>query len=376
MERSTLEVKSKVPLTIEILKNLLEITGVDMPKIGFSWKQFWTAVGCTLSLIGLIGYVYIFYTSVAAKSFSPKRVAEQSDERGLQEEPALNQYVDPFAWRNAWEDNPPNYFVLLFPLVFIGFAVVLHFCISDWLQSISQKWFNGGAVILLILTLLFDGIIANSISQNIEDIKRDRIAAQETIQEAIRARTSLEGSESTESTISEDSGRQNLFLSFFGGLLKLSPIIFLGFVPAVLLTGSIYATLESWSKVRPWGEYIKQEKHKYEVELATLGATIEALENNISSLDTQINAQIKADRHPIQINADRIETEKRNLEKEIESINEVVSTIQKEMDKCQGKIDQLEDSLKLPERNRPKENGETCKSIREWLVHICCMAEN
>lgn len=348
IKRKTLEVESKVPLTVEILKTMVDLTGIDTPKIGFSWKQFFVALGYTFSLIGLIGYVYVFYTSVASKSFSPDNPTEHEQT----DESALNQYVDPSAWYKALKENPPNLFVLLFPMIFIGFAIVLHFCISSLLEAIPQKWLNIGAVIFLILTFGFDWIIADNISKNIEDIKRDRIERQKTIQKGQAER--LGGDASAESATSTDAAPETSSPSWFSKqwnwLWNLIPIIFLGFVPALLLTGSIYTTLQSWSKVRPWGEYIKKKKHEYDVELASLGSQIEALEKDVNSLDTQIEAQIKADRHPIQVVIDRMETEKGNTEKEIESLEAIVRNIQEDVDRQEKEISTLDDSLQIPER--------------------------
>ena len=375
VKKTTLEAESKIPLTVEVLKNLVELTGIDMPKIGFSAKQCFVAVCYTLSLIGLLGYVYIFYASVAMKAFSPEPdkpvdassqqadTDEQTDVSDQQTDPALNQYVDPFAWQRAWDNKPNrNYFVLLFPMIFIVFAIALHFCISEFLESNLGKWLNKGALIFLALTLMFDVIIAQNISQNIEDIKQDRISQQNALKEAVRMR--LEGSEETESTNSEDTG------SKLNWIFNIVAIIFLGFVPSLLLTCGIYTTLESWKKVRPYGEYIKKKEHEYKVGLASIDAEIEGLENEINSLDTQITARIQADRHPIQIKIGRIETEKENTEKEVVSLNEIVGNIQEEVDKHQTEIDQLEDLLKLPERN-PVNTKRMEKHVKEFVTGWC-----
>lgn len=375
VKKTTLEAESKIPLTVEALKNLVEPTEIDMSKIGFSWKQFWVAMGYTLSLFGLLGYVYIFYTSVAMKAFSPESdkpvdtssqqagIDEQTDVSGQQTEPALNQYVDPFAAQRAWDNKPKrNYFVLLFPMIFIVFAIALHFCISEFLESNLGKWLNKGAVIFLALTFLFDVIIAQNISQNIEDIKQDRIAAQNALEEAARMR--LGGSAETESTNGEDT------VSKWDRIFNVVAIIFLGFVPSLLLTCGIYTTLESWKKVRPYGEYIKKKEHEYKVGLASIDAEIQGLENEINSLDTQITARIQADRHPIQIKIGRIETEKENTEKERVSLNEIVGNIQEEVDKHQTEIDQLEDLLKLPERN-PIDTKRMEKHVKEFVTGWC-----
>ena len=333
--RAGIKAEAKAPMAVELLKTTAELMGVNTPKIGFSVKQLCVALAYTFSLIGLIGYIYFFYASVAEKSFVPK-TDEQSDERNSQiDKPALNQYVDPFAVHKAWNEDPRNWFVLLFPMIFIIFAIVLHFCLSSVLEAIPRKWLNIGAIIFLILTLFFDVIIANNISENIYDIKKDR----ENTARLIQMRAGLIEQDNT--TVASEEQNPTPF--------SLLPIIFLGFVPSLLLTCGLYATFESWSNVRPWGQQIKAKKHEYKVQLANLASEIEALENNIDSLDTQIAAQIKAHRHPIQINIDRIETEKEHTEKEVNLLNKTADNIGEEINKCQTKISELDVSLKRPE---------------------------
>ena len=365
VEKRTLKVKSKLPLTIEGLKNLVELAGIDMPKIGFSWKQLCVAVGYTVSLLGLLFYVYIFYTSIAAKAFSPKN-AEQTNEQMDTADQQLNEYVDPSAWHDAWTADPKNFFVLLFPMIFIVFALALHFCINELLESNLGRCLNIGAIIFFGLTLLFDGLIAMNISGNIEE-RRDR---QQAIERAIEARTKeLSGDEAPESPTSAVSTSDSEG-SFWNIFLNIVSVIFLGFVPSLLLTAGISATLESWKKVRPYGEYIKQKEHEYKVELATVSAKINALKDEINSLDTQIGEHIQANRHPLQIQIGRIETEKATQTKEIAAISEIVVNIQEEVDRCQTEIEQLEDLLKRPEVN-PVNTKRMEAHVKEFVSGWC-----
>lgn len=367
VEKRTIKAKSKLPLTIETLKNLVELTGIDMPKIGFSWKQFCVALGYTLSLFGLLFYLYIFYTSVAAKAFSPK-TAEQTNEQTNEQMGVtgqqLNEYVDSFAWHDAWTQDPKNLFVLLFPMIFIVFAIALHFCINELLESKLGKYLNIGAIILFSLTLLFDIIIAENILGNIEDIKRERIAGQQAIE--VQRTKRLSGDEAPESPTSAVSTSDPWYIRLY----NLSPIIFLGFVPSLLLTAGIYATLESWKKVRPYEEYIKQKEHEYKVELATVSAKINALKDEINSLDTKIGEHIQANRHPLQIQIGRIETEKATQTEEIAAISETVVNIQEEVDRHQTEIAQLEDLLKRPEVN-PVNTKRMEAHVKEFVSGWC-----
>lgn len=367
VEKRTLKIKSKLPLTIETLKNLVELTGIDMPKIGFSWKQLCVALGYTLSLFGLLFYLYIFYTSVATKAFSPKtdeQANEQTDEQMDGAGQQLNEYVDSFAWHDAWTADPKNLFVLLFPMIFIVFAIALHFCINELLESKLGKYLNIGAIILFSLTLLFDIIIAENILGNIEDIKTERIAGQQAI-EVQRAKR-LSADEVPESPTSAGPTSDPWYIRLY----NLSPIIFLGFVPSLLLTAGIYATLESWKKVRPYGEYIKQMEHEYKVELATISAKINALKDEINSLDTQIGEHIQANRHPLQIQIGHIETEKATQREEIAAISETVVNIQEEVDRRQTEIAQLEDLLKRPEVN-PVNTKRMEAHVKEFVSGWC-----
>ena len=378
VEKAILEAESKIPLTVEALKNLVELTGIDMPKVGFSIKQCVVAVFYTLSFIGLLGYVYIFYASVAMKAFSPEsdqqvstvsQQSEQTEVSGQQTDPALNQFVDPYAWQKAWDNKPRrNYFVLLFPMIFIIFAIALHFCINQLLESNLGKWLNRGAILFLALTFFFDLIIAENISRNIEDLKQSRIAEQEALKEAVRLR--LEGTAETEPTANQDPVSENFIVTAWNWVFNLSPIIFLGFIPSLLLTCGIYTTLESWKRVRPYGEYIKKKEHEYKVQLAYTDASIEELKNEISSIDTQIAARIKANRHPIQIEMRRIETEKGNIEKDIATLNEIVGNIQEEVVECQTQIEHFEESLRIPEIN-PVDTITMEKHVKEFMKGWC-----
>ena len=376
VEKRTLKAKSKLPLTVEILKNLVELTGIDMPKIGFSWKQFCVALGYTLSLLGLLFYLYIFYTSVAAKAFSPKaaeQTNEQTNEQKMdaadqQSKSPLNQYVEPFAWHDAWTANPKDLFVLLFPMIFIVFAIVLHFCINEFLESNLGKYLKWGVFIFLGLTLFFDFLIADNILKHIDDIKEGIKAKELAIETGIMER--LSGEEASETPTSAVSTSDNPFIAFWKWLYKLSPIIFLGFVPSLLLTAGIYATLESWKKVRPYGEYIKQKEHEYQVELATVSAKINALNDEINSLATQIGEHIQANRHPLQIQIGSIETEKATQTEEIAAISEVVVNIQEEVNRRQTEIEQLEDLLKRPEVN-PVNTKRMEAHVKEFVSGWC-----
>ena len=106
------------------------------------------------------------------------------------------------------------------------------------------------------------------------------------------------------------------------------------------------------------------------MELATVSAKINALKDEINLLDTQIGEHIQANRHPIQIQIGRIETEKATQTEEIAAISETVVNIQEEIDRRQTEIAQLEDLLKRPEVN-PVNTKRMEAHVKEFVSGWC-----
>lgn len=331
---ATLRVASKAPTLVELSLKAIALPGSgvvsEVPalaesspiplKPGLSIRQLCVAIGATLASIMLLCYLYVFYSSVAEKAFAPKyeqQNYEQANNEQIDEQ-ALNQFVDPRALQEAWK-SPKNWFVLLFPMVFVAFAYVAHFCLNRVMEG-NPKWFIW-LIIVLGVTLGLDGIIATNIASNIQDIK-----------------------------MKAESYAPGTFTDIESTWKDVISVILLGFTVSLLLSGSLYCTLQEWGDVRPMAKQIKAEKNERKVKLAELRAEIEALEHDINSLDTQIAAQIKAHRHPLQVEIDRITVETENLNKEVKALDEVAARIQSEIGKCQTKIDELEEALKHPER--------------------------
>ena len=326
IERTALTVASKAPTLVE-----LEAT---LSKPRWSPRQLSLAIFGTCILTGLFFFLYFFYGGVLQKAFAPGTGAQR-----------LNQFFDFMAVPRAWNvDNPenfPNFPVILFPSVFLVFAYVTHFFFNRGME-IALKWWIGLGL-AMFLTVVFDGIIAFKISENLYE-----------------ARQFLsETATSTEDTL----------LKKWKGL-DIAGIIFLGFVSSSLFGFGLYCNLQDWGEVRPLRRQIKAEKNERQIKLDELDTEIEVLENGINPLDTQIAAQIKAHRHPIQVDIDRTSTEKENKEKEVEALGKVTDRIQSEIEGHQTKIDELEASLKRPERN-PIDLRKMEKHVKEFVTGWC-----
>ena len=366
--RAGLVVASKAPTTVQ-LANI-------PPKPALSPRQLLVAIGATLTFIGLLCYLYVFYSSVAEKAFMPRgelsrtgssevgdgvlnfeseELSDVSDERndasGEQNtEGTLNQFVDSEALHNAWAKNPKNWFVLLFPMIFVAFAYVAHFCLNRVveLNKDSLIWLAWLAVVLVI-TFGLDWIIATNIAENIRDIKLIETGYKSGVLEAVSPEVGVPEANNPEAAL-EALYQQSSFQQADNTWKDVASVLMLGFTVSLLLSGSLYCTLKEWADVRPMATQIKAQKNERKIKLTELSTEIEALENDINSLDTQIAAQIKAHRYPLQVEINRIGVERENKEKEVNALSQLTDRIQSEIEKQQAKINELDESLKRPER--------------------------
>ncbi|RKU12681.1 hypothetical protein C6502_05535 [Candidatus Poribacteria bacterium] len=366
--RAGLVVASKAPTTVQ-LANI-------PPKPALSPRQLLVAIGATLTFIGLLCYLYVFYSSVAEKAFMPREElsptgvseigndelslevealnnasGELSDASGERDtEGTLNQFVDSEALYNAWTKKPKNWFVLLFPMIFVAFAYVAHFCLNRVVEANKESiiWLAWLAVVLLI-TFGLDWIVANNIAENIRDVKVIETGYKSGVLEAVAPEVGAPAANTPEAAL-EALYQQSSFQQADNTWMDVASVLMLGFTVSLLLSGSLYCTLKEWGDVRPMATQIKAEKNERKIKLTELSTEIEALENDINSLDTQIAAQIKAHRYPLQVEINRIGVEKENKEKEVNALSEVNDHIQSEIEKHQTKINELDESLKRPER--------------------------
>ena len=200
---------------------------------------------------------------------------------------------------------------------------------------------------MLVITFGLDWIIASNIAENIRDVKLREIGYIMGDPNANVMEVGTPEEDPLKELYRQASSQQDAGESTWKDV---GSVLMLGFMVSLLLSGSLYCTLKEWDDVRPLATQIKAEKNERKMKLTELSAEIEALENDINALDTQIAAQIKAHRYPIQVETDRIRVERDNKEKEVNALGEVTDHIQSEMEKHQAKIDELREALKRPEQ--------------------------
>ena len=349
-ELARLEVQIGAPTETELNPPSVEGATPGPSKQQFSVLQLIFASFTTLAVVGLLFYLFIFYSSAGEKAFSSERGSVQEK---------LNEIVNHAAFFQAWQE-PVNLFVITFPFIFLVLAVVTHLCLEE------RRWRYLAGV--LVVTLALDAIIAVKISQNIHENKVSRGLLAEGIEWSL------------------------LDINIFAVLL-------LGFAVSLLLGFGFHWVTELWKSVRPRrndsSEFelrIKAEKNEREVQLATLRTQMANLRTEIDSLNENISVtQQKIDAHqakleelsrqwreaeaktaklPLNIQLAVLKTEMENLQNEINQFKERRNTVQQEIQKRQTKIDALKERRRIKLVDLNKIEWQVSQFVSGWCRYI------
>lgn len=122
VERIKVETDLEAPTHVEL--NPDETPQVSS-KRRLSVSEWVLAILATGAVIGLIGYLFVFYASVGDRTFT-KGIGSNIDKQ---------QIIIPHALPEAWnvdkenpEKDPRNWFVILFPFIFLTLAILVYFC--------------------------------------------------------------------------------------------------------------------------------------------------------------------------------------------------------------------------------------------------------
>ena len=346
-ELVSLRVKLEAPTKAEL--DMIDDEGPIKQK--FSWRQCFTASIATIFLVPLTIYLFIFYASVVDKAF----FLDVASLKGKSQD-ALNaiDIVNPTALSEAFQ-KPGNLVVILFPSIFLAFAIVAHYF---WEQ---RKWILLGAI--LLFTLVFDGILAIQISQKIHEVKK--IAG----------------------LITES---ENWMFSIND--LNMWTVIFCGFIVSLLVSVLYHAAVELWKGVRPPTDESKQletkmraEQNPYQVQLATLKTEVKKLQKDIDQLNSEHaictqnfrelsnqhrEAQIKTEKHPIKTQIAVLKTEMQNLQNKIDSLTENIKNTQQEILEYQTEIKALSERQRTIVIDLKKMDSQVSQFVNGWCKYI------
>ena len=331
-----LKVELEAPTKVE-----LDLVDAEVPaKNRFSWLRCITAIIATIFLLPLAVYLFIFYASVVDNAF----FLDVASLKGKSQE-ALNaiDFVNPDALSEALQ-KPGNPVVILFPSIFLAFAIVTHYF---WEQ---RKWILLSTI--LILTLLFDGLLAVQISQKIHGIKTITGLIPESENWVFRAND-----------------------------LNMWTVIFCGFVVSLLVSVLYHTTVELWNEVRPLKDESKQletqiraEKNPHEVQLATLKAEVKMLEKDIHQLNNayttcQQNLQ-QANKHPVKVKIAILKTEMQYLQNEFDLLTEYAKNIEQQIAVCQNEIETLLAQQQTRLIDLKKMDSQVSQFVAGWCRYV------
>ena len=311
-EKQVARVKIKTDLEAPTKAELEPQAADKAPVSRFSGLEKAFACLTALILVGLVWYLFIFYGSVGDRTFT-KGVGTIEEKKHI---------IIPDALSKAWDKSPKNWFVIMFPFIFLTLAVIFY-----WFEVHSKIKYKLDMWGILLATFVIDFIIAFKISKQMH-----------------------EANEQTE-------------YLWYQNKLEIASVLFLGFGVSVLLALGLSWVMKVWNgEKQPQGESEELERLKRTeqndrlIQLSALTEEIQHLQSKIDDLKQErencergieetskqrLNEHIEAHKHPIQTEIARLNTEKEILQNQIDELNEQVESVQKEINQCEAEIETL-----------------------------------
>ena len=309
----------------------------------FSRLGFVSAIISTVFFVCLAIYLFIFYASAVDKAFFLNTEGIQAQlEQGTYA--GVNDVVNPKAlfkaFQGAW-----NLFVLMFPFIFLAFAIAL-----DYFWETGRKWI---AVVLALLTLVFDSILAIQISQKIHQAKM--LMGQETEQWAF---------------------------SLYD--LNMWTVIFCGFVVSLLVSIIYHVMNHRWKAVSPAQEHpktsdlralkINSEKTERQARIAVLRTEMDNLQSEISQLKEKDNAAEekigRAVKTPIETQVVVLKVEMDNLQSDINQLDDRNTALHQKIEETDTKIAELSSQRNKRVVNRNKMESQVNQFLNGWCRFV------
>ena len=360
VEKAALETDLAAPTAIELDP---PAPGTTLPsaKQRFTRPELIFTIIATLTLLGLILYICVFYGSAGEKAFTAV---------GAETEQELNEIIDSQAFFQALLEST-NLLILTFPIIFIMLAIVIHPSLEKILSGHGKKadWYF--LVISGLMVFLFDVIIAVRISRNMFDARQGHAGKSLDI----LTKQGLENSDAAkraQATLSEEWPLRSLDIP-----LDIGSVLFAGFAVAFLLGVGLYYVLNMWKGTKEGDHLEKQirmEKNDRMVQLSTLTTEIPLLEKLIDSLNKEkesyTNQMIANHKHPLDVKIARLNTEKENLQGLLDERNDQVEAFQREINQCEPKIDALSEKASKQIIDVKKLEAQANEFVSGWCRYV------
>lgn len=361
VEKAALETDLAAPAAIE-LDPAVSGTTPPSPKHRFTRPELIFTIIATLTLLGLVLYICVFYGSAGEKAFTAVGAETPKEE--------LSEIIDSQAFLQAlW--SSPNLLILTFPIIFIMLAIVIHPSLEKVLSGQGKKQDVLFLVTSGVIVLLFDLIIAVRISRNLFDARQENAA---TILDRFTKQglADSDAAKRAQAILSEEWP-----LRFLDIPLDIGSVLFAGFAVAFLLGVGLYYVLNMWKGTKEADHVEKQirmEKNDRMVQLSALTTEIPLLEKLIDSLekekDSYTNQMIANHKHPLDVKIARLNTEKVNLQALLNERNAQVNALQSEINQCETKIDALSDRMSKQIIDIKKLEAQANEFVSGWCRYV------
>lgn len=263
--------------------------------------------------------LYFFYVSALDKGFFSSIDLDNTD---MTSYASLNELFDPAAFFRAIQKT--NLWLILFPIVFLGLALVIHpfwtSAIKRWESSKKFGAFLYGffALVFVGLTFVFDSILALQISKKIHEAK------------VIMGLATGEWEINAIDPLTWD--------------LNIVLVLFCGFFVSVLLSVLFHFTLEMWKEAKIQSvddkNSIMKEKTRLEAEIKNSEDEIARFSENLQKAKQEMGGT--PDTVLIKPQITVLENDIRNLEDQIESKKKLVGSIQSDIVQMKNSISELQ----------------------------------
>ena len=295
VSQAKLETKLEAPTEVELNADSGLAQGISKRRLSIS--EGILASILTLIILGLAFYLIIFYASVGDRTFT-EGIGTPAEKRHI---------IIHRAFFKAWE-SPQNWFVIMFPSIFLTLAVLVHLCYDH------RKWWIFGS--LLGATLAIDVIIAVKISKQMHEFTKG----------------------------------EDVLFKLGENLIEILSVLLLGFGVSLLLGFGIFWVIKLWRGEKPQQDESNQleQQKRYEqndslVELNALTTEIEHLDQKMNVLEEELenytNQVEDTARQELQVKIARLNTQKENQQSQINELNEQIEAFQMEINQCESEIE-------------------------------------
>ncbi len=326
VNQTKIETELEAPTEVELNADSGLSQGISKKPLSISERIL--AGVLTLVILGLAFYLIIFYASVGDRTFT-EGIGTTAEKRHI---------IIHRAFFEAWK-SPKNWFVIMFPSIFLTLAVLVHLCYDH------RKWWIFG--FLLGATLAIDAIIAVKISKQMHEFTKG----------------------------------EDVIFKFAENWIEILSVLLLGFGVSLLLGFGLFWVIKLWRGEKPQQDESNQleQQKRYEqndslVELNVLTTEIEQLDIKMNDLKDELknytNQLEDTAKQELQVKIARLNTQKENQQSQINELNEQIDAFQMEINQCESEFEIIRKRHHKKGVDLKKLEANTNEFVSGWCKYV------